>query len=247
MKVDVLMPIYGTPLDQVKQAFRSIFDQTHDKFQIIVVDDNNPKGELLDYLYGELSDHKCCVSVVRTHENKGIAAALNHGLKYCQGDLVLRMDSDDIARKDWISKQVEFFEQHQGAVICGCQIMLFNNEGKMRKSNHPFKVTKEDAKNNHKFWLCNHPGIAFRRKVLMSLGGYGDTPARFAEDYALWIKFLIAGHIIYNLPDVLMDYRMPGNIQGNRQLNRPAEMIQDRESKEWLAFLQSQKQLLYIL
>jgi glycosyltransferase involved in cell wall biosynthesis len=243
MKVNVLMPIYGTPLDQVKQAFQSLFDQTYDKFHITVVDDNNPKGELVNYLYGPLSDHKCCVSVVRTLENKGIASALNLGLLFCSGDLILRMDSDDVAREEWIEKQVEFFEHHPGAAICGCQIMLFNKEGKVRESHHPSQVTKEDAKNNTKFWLCNHPGIAMRREVLMSLGGYGDIPPQFAEDYALWIKFLNAGHTIYNLPDVLMDYRVPAN--NNRQLDRPAELIQDRESDEWLKFLQDQKQLLY--
>jgi glycosyltransferase involved in cell wall biosynthesis len=245
MKVDVLMPIYKTPLEHVKQAIDSLWAQTWPEFKLIIVDDNNPKGELLDYLYGEIASRTCCVSIVRRHENNGIAAALDDGLKFCNGDLILRMDSDDIARPEWISRQVAFFVSHPYAVICGVQIQLFNQQGKTRQSNHPYRVTFGYARNNDSYWLCNHPGIAYKREVVLQLGGYGNIPAKFAEDYALWIKFLKAGHTIYNLPDVLIDYRIPQVNQETFQGNRPEELRQSRHSDEWLEFLKQQKNKLY--
>ena len=75
LKVSVLMPVYKTPLEWVKIAIGSLMEQTLPKFQIVIVDDNNEPGELTDYLY-TLPLKRCCIEIVRTKENKGIAAAL---------------------------------------------------------------------------------------------------------------------------------------------------------------------------
>jgi len=234
LKVSVLLPVYKTPLQWVKIAVGSLMEQTIQKFQLVIVDDNNPPGELTDYLY-TLPLKRCCIEVVRTPENKGIAAALNLGLECCTGDIVVRMDSDDVAHPDLLKKQLAFFTTNPGAVICGVQIRLFNEEREWYVR-HPLRVTKEIAKKNTGFWFVNHPGVGFRKNVILSLGGYGNTPAHLAEDYALWIKLLCLGIVIYNLEDVLIAYRCH---------EKSFTGLQDRQSDEWKDFLISQKQLLY--
>lgn len=245
LTVDILMPVYKTPVEHVKKAIESIFAQDFEKFKIIIVDDNNPKGELTDYLYNEVAKHTCCVTIVRRKKNEGIAAALDEGLEYCQGDIVLRMDSDDIAHPDWVSRQVAFFENHKCAHICGVQINMFNEHGSRSVSRHPYRVTADYVKNNRIYWITNHPGIGMRRKTLMELGGYGKVPAKMPEDYALWMKFLKAGHIIYNMDSVLIDYRLPPVKENDFQSERPEALRQDRKSKEWYEFLETQRQSLY--
>ena len=92
MKITVLMPIFATPVEWIRQAVESIIAQDHPEFQLLIVDDNNPKGAITDYIYGT-SQLNCCINVIRTTENKGIAAALNTGLAHCKGDLIVRMDA----------------------------------------------------------------------------------------------------------------------------------------------------------
>ena len=76
---------------------------------------------------------------------------------------------------------------------------------------------------------------------MLELGGYGDTPKQFAEDYALWCKFLAAGYVIYNLPDVLIDYTLGDGSQINQVrngdawkdfLNRTKEALRLRSATE---------------
>ena len=83
MKINVLMPVLATSVPWLKNAVESIICQSHYDFQLLIVDDNNPRGEITDYIYG-LTQRDCCVNIVRTNENKGIAAALNHGLEFCK-------------------------------------------------------------------------------------------------------------------------------------------------------------------
>ena len=232
VNVTVLMPVFQTPLLFVKQAVESILNQSYRKFQFLIIDDNNPKGELCDYLYS-LIDDNCCVDVVRTQQNKGLAPTLDFGIEYATGSLIVRMDSDDIAYPDLVARHVSFFSLAPYAAVCGVQIRLFSDERKWF-SHHPAIVTKEMAANNNNYWFMNHPGCAYRTDVIKKIGGYGDTPAHFAEDYALWIKFLKAGYVIYNNQEVLLDYR----VQWEEKTH------QDRRSKRWLDFLSKQKRSL---
>lgn len=231
MKISVLMPVFNTPLPWLKQAFDSIATQSYTDFNMVVVDDHNMDPGIMEYIYGPID--KCCITVVRTEKNQGLAAALDFGMGHCSGELIIRMDSDDIAHVDLVKKHFEFFTQHPEASVCGVQIKLFSDSGSW-ESHHPLIVSKELAYKIPGYWFVNHPGVAFRKDVIQELGGYGQTPSHLPEDYALWIKVLKSGRIIFNRPEVLVDYRV-----------HPST-LQKRRSNEWVSFLFHQKQSLYV-
>jgi glycosyltransferase involved in cell wall biosynthesis len=233
MTINVLMPVFATPVEWVQEAVKSIIAQSYDEHNFIIVDDNNPRGALTDYLYS-LTEVCHCINIVRTKENKGIAAALNYGLQFCHGDLIVRMDADDIARPDLLKRHNEFFTAHPDRHICGVQIHLFNEITEWF-SNHPSEITRARAFAMPGHWFVNHPGIAFRMNTINKIGGYGATPSNLAEDYALWVKFLCSGYSIYNQQEVLMDYRVHP---------KSFSFAPDRKSPEWHAFLKQQKDLL---
>ena len=84
-------------------------------------------------------------------------------------------------------------------------------------------------------WFVNHPGIAFRKAAIREVGGYDPTPSTLAEDYALWVKFLLHGYTIYNMEDILMQYRVHP---------KSFSFASDRKSAQWHEFLIAQKNLL---
>lgn len=236
MRISVLIPVYATPVDWVRTAIDSIINQdmTSRCPQIVIVDDNNPPGELRDYLYS-LTSKIQCIHIIRREKNEGIAAALNSGLKECTGDVIVRMDADDIAHPGLLKSHEQYFMDHPDRHICGIQIELFS-ETKTWYSHHREKVTRKDAYEDNNFWFVNHPGIAYRKETITGLGGYGVIPCTLAEDYALWIKFLKAGYIIYNRPEVLMRYRIHP---------KSFAFAPDRKAPEWYEFLNQQKKSLY--
>jgi len=226
------MPVYRTPVEWVKQAVESIRAQRHSNYSLTIVDDNNEPGELSDYL-AKLAKSKGNIYVVRKKSNLGIASALNFGLTRCYGDLIVRMDADDIADPDLLMYHDHYFSSYGNRHICGVQINLFD-EHRHWLSNHPLEVTRKVAHSMNGFWFVNHPGVAFRKTAIQKVNGYNHTPSHLAEDYSLWVKFLLNGYTIYNMPDVLMDYRV-----------HPASFsCQDRKGPEWYKFLNEQKSLL---
>lgn len=230
MRIDVLMPVYRTPVAWVKQAVESIMAQDHPDYNLMIVDDNNREGELKDYLK---SVNRGNVYVIQKQFNEGIAAALNFGLGYCTGNLIVRMDADDIAHPDLLKYHDWFFTSFPDRHICGVQIKLFT-EQRHWFSNHPLEVTRKVASSMSGFWFVNHPGVGIRRSTICKVNGYNNTPAHLAEDYSLWVKFLLLDYTIYNMPDVLMDYRV----------HPKSFSCQDRKGPEWYKFLNQQKSLL---
>jgi len=233
MRISVLMPIYATPVEWVQEAVDSILAQSFQDFQLVIVDDNNPAGPLYNYLQW-LDVAFLRVTLVRKFKNEGIAAALNFGLKFCSGDLVVRMDADDIAHTDLLMYHNWFFKLYPYRQVCGIQIRLFNNEREWY-SHHPAEVTRKVAAGMPGHWFINHPGVCFQRDTLLKLGGYNPTPSHLAEDYSLWIKYLLNGHTLYNMEAVLMDYRVHP---------KSFSFAPDRKSPEWHQFLAEQKSLL---
>ncbi len=56
-----------------------------------------------------------------------------------------------------------------------------------------------------------HPSTAFRRDVILGLGGYQDHG--WAEDYDLWLRLYLAGGRFGKIPDVLLEWREhPGRL-----------------------------------
>lgn len=231
--ITVLMPIYNTPVEFTKQAINSILRQTFTRFELLIVNDNNDNKDILNCI-AEYAESDKRIKVISTTENRGIAAALNFGIENASCPLIVRMDADDIARPDLLIRHNEVFNTDASINICGVQIELFTKEKKWT-SHHPPMVDKKEAIKNKGFWFVNHPGIGYRTSFIKQFGSYGNTPQGFAEDYALWCKILAAGHIIYNMDDVLVNYRVTTDKKYN----------QDRKSPEWFAFLEQCKQQLY--
>jgi len=204
--ITVLMPVFKTPISYLELAVNSILNQSHKEYELLIVDDNNTDEKVVGYL-NSLMDHR--IKVVRTKENKGLAAALDFGLKHAWNNLIVRMDSDDIARPYLLARHYDFFNNNPHAVCCGVQIQAFQNAN--WRSNHKKEITKEIAYNSPGYWIANHPGIAYLKDVIFAVGGYGETPRDFAEDYPLWIKLLRNGYLIHNQQELLVNYRVKAN------------------------------------
>jgi glycosyltransferase involved in cell wall biosynthesis len=84
----IVIPTYNR-LKFLQQALDTVWAQTHDDYEIIVVDDGSTDGTW-DYL----ASLECRVKRVR-QSNRGPAAARNMGVRLAEGEYVAFLDSDD--------------------------------------------------------------------------------------------------------------------------------------------------------
>ena len=153
-------------------------------------------------------------------KNYGLGYTLNKGVHLCSNEIIFRMDTDDIMISTRISKQLDFMNKNPEAAICGAQIVDHfgdNINNLINKTNHP-NHTLENYKFNPVHWIMNHPTFCFRKSKIIAAGNYNPETRNMIDDFELELKLLKKYKILYNLPEVLLLYRVhPKQLTYNHQ------------------------------
>lgn len=202
----VLLSVYYKEVPAfLEQALISIINQTLQPNEIIIVKDGELTNELEKILY-EYSHKYPFIKIVSLSENQGLGRALNEGLKHCSNDLVARMDTDDIAKKNRFEKQITTFKENPNLDIIGTWIDEFEDNPQNIISTRKLPKTHEDIyKYAKKRNPINHPTVMFKKRAVQEAGGYQHFP--LFEDYYLWVRMLLNGAKFYNLQESLLFFR----------------------------------------
>jgi glycosyltransferase involved in cell wall biosynthesis len=98
--VSILIPAYNAE-KWIAYTLQSAVAQTWNRKEIIVVDDGSTDSTV--EVVRQFASKE--VKLVRI-ENRGLSAAVNHGYRFCQGDYIQELDSDDILAPDKIERQL---------------------------------------------------------------------------------------------------------------------------------------------
>lgn len=129
--ISVIIATYkGEKPAYLDRALRSIWDdQKRKPDEIVLVED----GPLTMGLYSVVDAWKEILEsklvVIEKPVNEGLAAALNDAIEVAHGDLIARMDSDDISLPDRFMLQEQYMDEHPEVDILGGSIREFNDEG----------------------------------------------------------------------------------------------------------------------
>ena len=199
-RVSVLLPVYNSA-STLQATLNSMWQQTYKDFELLVVDDGST-----DQTAGILA--RCEDSrlrVIKNPERLRLAGALNRGMQEAAGELIARMDADDLCRPDRLSRQMRYLGAHPEMMLCGTWTRPF---GDKRKRQERYPVTT-DAIRAFALFNCPfaHPSVMFRRQAFLNENLLYDGSFYPTEDYELWTR-VVHGFDCVNLPEVLLDYRV---------------------------------------
>lgn len=212
-KVTVLMSVYNTEEEYLREAIESILNQTYKDFEFLIINDgstNNAEDVILSY-----KDNR--IRYVLNEQNLRLIASLNKGLDMAQGEYIARFDSDDISRSQRLEKQVKFMDEHPNIGLLGTQYESFPKK-RVSDGLTDSKLIKEAllVSSNQ----MGHPTVMIRTSVLREHRLKYDKDALHVEDYKLWLDMADFTDIA-NLNDILLDYRRHrGSICSNNTINQ---------------------------
>lgn len=217
MNFSVLLSVYkNDDAAAFQTALASISTlQTVKPSEIVLVVDG-PVPEAVDkVIAGVTSESPDLYKIVRFEQNQGLGIALQKGLEVVTNDIVMRMDSDDVAESIRFEKQLSFMETHPDVALCGGQIEEFMDDESHVVGKRTVPCTNEGIYQYAKL-RCpfNHMTVAFRRSKVLEAGNY--QPWYWNEDYYLWIRMMIGGYQFANLPDTLVHVRVGKDMYARR-------------------------------
>jgi glycosyltransferase involved in cell wall biosynthesis len=219
MNFSVLISVYAKERPEYLQAaLESIWNtQSLRPTEIVLVKDGilTPElNEVIDQFHSNVP-----MSICKLDHHMGLGYALAKGLTFCSNELVARMDSDDISCSDRFEKQIILMSEHPEIGILGTNIAEFHNDVKevhsFRRLPSNFLEIKRFAKKRNPL---NHMTVVFRKSLVMGAGNY--QPFFGYEDYYLWIRMLINGTVMRNIPEELVFARVGNKMFERRQGNR---------------------------
>ena len=210
MSFSVLMSVYAKEQPKyLSLALESVFGQSLPPDEVILVED----GKLTEGLYGVIEQQQKLhpeLRAVQLEENKQLGRALGIGLGYVSLDLVARMDSDDIAVRERFEIQCGYMESHPEVAAVGGYIREFDDSGNWAKVKEMPLGDLEIEKYMRYRNPLNHMTVMFRKEAVMQAGNYRHFP--FLEDYYLWARMCARGAKLANIPKVLVQARVSGNL-----------------------------------
>jgi glycosyltransferase involved in cell wall biosynthesis len=203
----LLLPVYfGDRPEFLRDAFHSaVQKQTVRPDRVILVRDGPVSEELTRTIADLCAESPVPVDVVPIERSTGLGPALDAGLAASPYDIVARMDADDVAMPHRFEVQLPLIRG--GADIVGAGLVEFeidpSRPGRRRVPPTDPDDIRRFARIHDPF---NHPTVIYRRKAVVSAGGYGDLP--LMEDYWLFSRMLAAGARPMNVPEPLVYYRI---------------------------------------
>jgi glycosyltransferase involved in cell wall biosynthesis len=205
--VSVVLPCYNAG-STLEEALFSLAAQSYPDFEVLCVDDGSN-----DTTLGILEDWQkqdSRLNVIHSAHG-GVINAVNIALNACQYDIVVRMDSDDRCHPDRIKLQRQYLLDHQDIGVVGSKVKGFP-EGDIGEGFQLYYqwlnslITHEDITREIfvESPLAN-PSTAFRRSLILAVGGYQDHG--WPEDYDLWLRLYLAGARFAKVPEYLLEWR----------------------------------------
>jgi glycosyltransferase involved in cell wall biosynthesis len=205
--VSVLLP-YRQAAATIEEALESVLGERGVDLQVIAVDDGSADTGPATVARIARRDRRV---VTAATGGIGIAGALAHAASVAGGELLARMDGDDISVNGRLALQIEALRRDPELGVVGARVEAFSSgpigEGMLRyvawlnailtPEDHAREIFVESP-------LC-HPSVMLRRSALESAGGFRQTP--WAEDYDLWLRFNAAGMRMAKIPELGLRWR----------------------------------------
>ncbi len=202
--VSIVVPVYNSE-KYLEETIESILNQSYSDFEIILIDDGSTdlSGTICDEF--ALKDNRIKVEHI---PNSGPSFARNIGIQISKGEYILPVDSDDIIESTYVEKAAKVLEKNDNIGIVYCKARLigdYSGEWMIPSYSLPEILVKN----------CIFATAMFRKCDWKVVGGYSEIMRYGLEDYDLWLSIISLKRKVYQIPEILFQYRKHNNSRSN--------------------------------
>lgn len=205
--ISVGIPIYNAQ-EYLAASITSVLDQTHELWELILVDDGSTDDSLAIARRFEKQDSR--IKVISDGLNKKLPARLNQLIDESRYDYIARMDADDLIHPDRLAVQLRFLKDNPSYDLVSTGVVSIDNRNKVYGCRHMDRIYS-DFKDIETSYPIVHASV-LAKKSWYKRNRYNENYPR-SEDYDLWCKAISRGDLaLAILPDLLYYYREEGNL-----------------------------------
>jgi glycosyltransferase involved in cell wall biosynthesis len=200
--ISVVLAVWEPTIWQLKRCLKSLIYQTYQNIEIIIIYKKSSQydKEFFD-LIKQINEPRIIVII----DSGTFANQLNEGIKKSKGNIIARMDADDVCKIDRFEKQMAFKKKNDYDVV-GSWAHYITNDGEISRDLQLPITHNEIRKKIIFFNPILHSAVLMNKTMLDKIGLYGDN-TEYVEDYELWIRAIHKGYKFGNVPECLVSIR----------------------------------------
>lgn len=191
LAVSVIVPTYNRRT-MVTEAVASVLAQRGVDCELIVIDDGSTDGtaeELALLAATRVPQAGIAMRVLRTSDNRGVAAARNAGVRLARAELIAFLDSDDLWAPAKLSHQVAFMRDNPACQLAQTGELWLRDDRRVNPGRRHQKRAGDIFLDSLRTCLISPSAVIMRTALFRAVGGF-DERLRAAEDYDLWLRIL---------------------------------------------------------
>lgn len=207
----------------VGEAVDSILGQRFGDLELLVVDDGSTDRSA-DVVRARVDPR---LRVIVNEENLGLARSLNRGIADARGELIARLDADDVAEPERLTRQVAFLDAHPDVALVGSWYVEMSEDGTLG-ARRTFPTEHWDLR-WHLCLYCPfvHSAAVWRRAFVDAQVGRYDEQFSYSMDYDLWRRIAARARVA-NVPMPLVRMRSHGGSMTSTYESRAREGVRLR-------------------
>jgi glycosyltransferase involved in cell wall biosynthesis len=208
------MPSYNVA-SYIGGALESLFAQSFQDFEVIVVNDGSPDT---DALLEALTPYRSRILYFE-QPNRGVAAARNAAIRAAGGEWIASLDPDDLWEPQYLATQIAYIDSHPGLDLVYADAVIFGpvpEAGRTAMDLWPSRgeVTFESLATQE--CAIIHCAALTRRESVLRVGLF-DESLPISEDFDLWLRLVKAGgRIGYHHAALARYRRRPDSLTADR-------------------------------
>ena len=202
MLVSIIIPYYKKQ-SYIKKTIYSILNQSYQKFEIIIV--NDEPGKLSKNILSAIKKKDKRIKIINNTKNIGAGRSRNKAINVAKGKYIAFIDSDDLWKKNKLKTQINIMRKFNYNVSHTAYYIIDNNGKKLalRKSkNLNFKTLKDSCD-------IGLSTVIINKNILKKDIMFSNYITK--EDYYLWLKITKHGEIFHYIDQPLSYWRKTHN------------------------------------
>lgn len=205
-KISIIIPTHNR-VKQLKECIDSIYSQTYQNFEIIIIDDCSE--DETNSIYSTYEDNR--LKYILNENNLGNGLTRQKGFNAASGDFVIFIDDDDYFIDDeYFNKAIKIFENKSIDIICSNSYTYYESEDIYKRFTLNLNGLKSCADYLNNFQIkylkptSSFPAI-FRKKTLDKAN---FSNMKMMNDSSIYLRALAYGNLVYFNKEIIGVYRV---------------------------------------
>ncbi|MBO4324733.1 MAG: glycosyltransferase [Lachnospiraceae bacterium] len=201
IKISILVPLYNTPEQFLREMIESVTGQTYGNWQLCLADASDAEHGYVESVCRQYADADGRISYKKLEKNLMISGNSNAAAEMADGDYIGLLDHDDLLSPFALEQNIiAISEKHADVLYSDEDHLLLNGQ----HGNPFYKPDWSPDLLNTQMYICHF--LVFRRSLFREVGGF-RSDFDGSQDYDLMLRLSEKTNNITHIPQILYSWR----------------------------------------